>query len=306
MKVSNFTFQNSKAFEIHTYKYLPQGSPLGIIQIAHGMAEHADRYQDFAQALTEKGYGVYINDMMGHGKSIKNDEGLGYLPEGGFQAAVEDLHYITGRIKEEYPGIPIFLLGHSMGSFLVQSYICRFGKDIQGCVLSGTAGKNPAAGMGAFLASILKAIYGPSHRSKLLDNMSFGSYNNSFKPNRTKFDWLSRNNEAVDKYVQDPLCGFICTNSFFLELTNGLKKLQTREALENIPKNLPLYIMGGDRDPVGQNTKSVLQLIKVYKELEITDIEYKFYKDGRHETLNELNKEEVYEDIVNWLAKKIK
>jgi alpha-beta hydrolase superfamily lysophospholipase len=269
------------------------------------MAEYANRYKDFAQAFTEKGYGVYINDMMGHGKSISSDDELGYLPEGGFDAAVEDLHYITGKIKEEYPGTPIFLLGHSMGSFLAQSYICKFGKDIQGCVLSGTAGKNSAAGMGAFLASVLKTIYGPKHRSKLLDNMSFGSYNNSFKPNRTKFDWLSRNNEAVDKYVEDPLCGFICTNSFFLELTNGLKKLQAPAALMNVPKNLPIYIMGGDSDPVGQNTKSVLQLIKVYKDLEIKNIEYKFYKDGRHEMLNELNKEEAYEDIVDWLDKKI-
>lgn len=303
MKISIFTFTDSKNYTIYAYKYLPETTPKAVIQIAHGMAEYSQRYEGFAKALTENGYAVFINDMIGHGKSVNNQGELGHFPKGGFEAAIEDLHRITKQIKSEYPNIPVILMGHSMGSFLTQAYICKYGNDINGCILSGTAGKNPAAGFGAFVAKLLTLIYGEKHKSKLLDNLSFGKYNNSFKPNRTSFDWLSRNEEEVDKYVASPLCGFLCTNMFYNELLGGLKNLYNLSYMENIPKELPIYIIGGEKDPVGNNTKTVLQLIDIYKKLNIKDVQYKFYKDGRHEMLNETNKDEVYSDILNWINK---
>ena len=299
-----FSFKDNYGNSIVTYKWIPKGKLKAILLIVHGMAEYAQRYESFALALNESGYGVYCNDIIGHGKSIKTNDDLGHFPVNGFKIAVEDIHELNKIIQKEHTNIPIIIMGHSMGSFLTQSYICTYGKEVAGCILSGTAGKQGNTAFGAVISKICKTVQGPRKRSNFLDKLSFGRYNTAFKPNRTSFDWLSRDNAEVDKYIESPLCGFVCTTGFFYELSSSMSKLYDENRVKNIPKELPIYIFGGEKDPVGNNTKSVLTLINMYNELKIKDLEYFFYKDGRHEMLNESNKNEVINDVIIWLDKR--
>jgi len=301
---NQFSFKDNYGNSIVTYKWIPKGNLKAILIIVHGMAEYAQRYESFALALNENGYGVYINDIIGHGRSIKTKEDLGHFPVNGFNIAVEDIHQLNRIIKDEYPDVSIIIMGHSMGSFLTQSYICTYGNEIEGCILSGTAGKQGITTFGAVISKICKTVQGPKKRSNFLDRLTFGKYNNAFKPSRTNFDWLSRDTTEVDKYVENSLCGFVCTTSFFYELSSSVSKLYEENKIKNIPKELPIYIFGGEKDPVSGRTKSVLTLINMYNALKIKDLEYFFYKDGRHEMLNETNKSEVIYDIIAWLNKR--
>ncbi len=300
-----FSFQDKHGNNIQVYNWMPDGNIKAIVQIAHGMAEYAERYEGLAESLNKSGYGVYINDTLGHGKSIKTQDDLGHLPPNGFNIAVEDIHQLHEIIKKENEDLPIFIFGHSMGSLLTQSYISKYGNEVDGCILSGTAGKQFLTSIGGVVAKISKTIHGERKRSPFLDKLSFGNFNNNFKPNRTNFDWLSSDNDEVDKYISSPLCGFVCTNGFYYELTSSVNKLHDRNVVKNIPKELPIYIFCGDKDPVGGQTKNVLKLIDMYKGIGIQDLEYVFYKDGRHEMLNETNKAEVIDDLINWLEKRI-
>jgi alpha-beta hydrolase superfamily lysophospholipase len=304
MRVENFTFVDKGNLQIFVYKWLPdeEVQVKGVVQIAHGMAETAARYEGFARALTNDGFVVYANDHRGHGKTAGEVEKLGDLGEDGFNSMVENMHGLNERIKEENPNLPIFLFGHSMGSFLTQRYICLYGNGLKGAIVSGSCGKQ---GMIIDVARLIakgeiKKI-GRSGKSNKLDKLSFGSYNNSFKPNRTGFDWLSRDNKEVDKYIADPFCGTVFTAGFFYDFLSGLKSIADQTEIKNVPKDLPIYIFSGDKDPVGKNGKGVLKLVKTYKEHGIKDLTHKLYKDGRHEMLNETNKEEVTFDVLKWL-----
>ncbi len=304
MKVETFTFKDKGGLEIFVYKWLPDENiqVKGIVQISHGMAEVAARYEGFANALTNDGFIVYANDHRGHGKTAGKIEKLGDLGEDGFNLMVENMHGLNERIKEEDLNLPIFLFGHSMGSFLTQRYICLYGSGLKGAILSGSCGKQ------GIIIDIARAIakgeikkIGRSGKSNKLDKLSFGSYNNSFKPNRTAFDWLSRDNKEVDKYIADPFCGTVFTAGFFYDFLGGLKNIADNMEIKNVPKDLPIYIFSGDKDPVGKNGKGVLRLFNTYKQHGIKDLTHKLYKDGRHEMLNETNKEEVIGDVIKWL-----
>ncbi|MGV8980956.1 alpha/beta hydrolase [Clostridium sp.] len=304
MKVENFKIVDKGDLEIFVYKWLPDENVQvkGIVQIAHGMAETAARYEGFASALTENGFVVYANDHRGHGKTAGEVSKLGDLGEDGFNLMVENMHQLNERIKEENRELPIFLFGHSMGSFLTQRYICLYGSELKGAIISGSCGKQ---GITVDIARLIakgdiKKI-GRAGKSNKLDKLSFGSYNNSFKPSRTAFDWLSSDNKQVDKYIADPFCGTVFTAGFFYDFLGGLKSIADNKEIKNVPINLPIYIFSGAKDPVGKNGKGVLKLVKTYKEHGVVDLTYKLYKDGRHEMLNEINKEEVMEDVIKWL-----
>lgn len=307
MEIKSFVFTSKDRTSIYVNKWTPNEAtkPKAIVQIAHGMAEHIERYSDYAKALTNEGYIVYGNDHRGHGKTAGSNENLGFFAdENGWDLVVEDMHELTNIIKIENPKLPIFLFGHSMGSFLSRTYMQRYGKDVNGVILSGTGGNSGLLGnVGILLAKREIKKNGKRFRSKKMDKLSFGSFNNAFKPNRTGFDWLSRDTKAVDKYIEDPLCGQIFTTGFFYDMLYGLKKLMKKKYIKKTPKDLPIFFISGDKDPVGKNTKGVYQAIKTYKKIGIKDISYKFYKDSRHEILNEINKEEVYNDIIEWLNK---
>jgi alpha-beta hydrolase superfamily lysophospholipase len=301
----NFTFKSEEGTEIYTYKWIPDESVSikGVVQIAHGMAETAARYERFAGMLTDNGYVVYINDHRGHGKTAKKVENLGILAEeSGFKWLVEDVHKLTEIIEKENPSLPIFLFGHSMGSFITQKYIMLYGKRLKGAILSGSNGKQGMMlNLGLFVAKGEIKKHGRNAKSLKLNKMSFGSFNNAFKPNRTEFDWLSRDNVEVDKYIKDPFCGSLFTAGFFYDFLNGLKEIENKENLMLVPKEIPIYIFSGDKDPVGKAGKGVDKLINSYKKCEVKDLTYKLYKDGRHEMLNEVNREEVMCDVISWL-----
>lgn len=305
MKSSTFEFKDNEGYSLFTYLWEPDDNMTkkGIIQVIHGLAEHAKRYERFAKEATDKGFIVVADDHRGHGKTAKNDEELGYLGEkNGFQMMVEDEYILTKLMKEKYPSMPYFILGHSMGSFILQRYIEEYGKELNGAILSGSAGPNPMLLYpGKFIARIAMLINGPKKKSKFLNNLSFGSYNSAFKPNRTDFDWLSRDEKEVDKYIEDKCCGFVCSTSLYYFLTKGMIEMHKKHNLNLIPKSLPIIILSGSKDPVG--AKTVPNLYKIYLKLGLTDVELKIYDNARHEILNEINREEVTRDIIGWIQR---
>lgn len=294
--------------KIYAYNWRPENEDIkGIVQIAHGMAETSYRYKGFAKELVAQGYIVYANDHRGHGNTAISIDELGYIGPDGFNRMVEDMKEFTDFIRyKENKDLPLFLFGHSMGSFLSQRYISLYGNGIQGVILSGTSGdQGPILHVGIRIAKREVAKKGPKTRSLRLNNLSFGNYNKKFKPNRTDFDWLSRDEKEVDKYIEDPYCGEIFTTSFYYDFFRGLKEIFKKSNVEKIPKDLPIYIFTGNKDPVGSMGRGTLKLVKTYQNIGIKDLEYKLYKDGRHEMLNEINKDEVMRDVINWLNKHV-
>lgn len=268
----------------------------GAVQITHGMAEHIDRYNDFAKFLTEQGFLVYGMDNVSHGKSIAEGMPRGYFgEENGWKNLVSDMHTLYTRIKEEYPATAFILFGHSMGSFLARSYAVRFPKDFEGYVFSGTAGKNSAAKIGRFLAmrEIKKGV--GTKPSELLNSMSTGAYNKKFKNPRTSCDWLSRDEAVVDRYIEDELCGFPFTAYGMRDLLDGLIEISNKDWAAAVPKK-PIFLMSGDHDAVGSFGKGVLWVKKILEKSSHTVV-CKLYPNGRHEMLNELNRKEVFNDV---------
>lgn len=275
-------------------------SPKYVFIISHGMAEHASRYDDFATYLNQHGCSVFAIDHIGHGESIEKEQ-LGHWPKNGFNICVENLHTLIQHAKDIYPETPIILFGHSMGSFVSQEYIKKYSESIDGVILSGSTKAGLLHKSGNMLAKVLFACGNTHKQNKFLNKLSFGSFNKAFKPNRTGFDWLSSDNEQVDKYISDPLCGFVCTTGFFKGFFKGLSTLN--KSIDAINKNLPIYIMSGSKDPVGAFGKGVIKLYNMYVKNHITTVDIKLYENGRHEMLNETNKLEVYMDIMSWIRK---
>jgi alpha-beta hydrolase superfamily lysophospholipase len=305
MKAKTFTLKGADGAKVYVYTWLPDSKPAAAVQISHGMAEHAARYERFAEALTQAGFAVYANDHRGHGKTAGSLEKVGYFAdEDGWNLVVDDMHRLTDHIKNEHPKIPVFLFAHSMGSFLSRDYISRWGGDIKGVILSGTGGDPGLLGkVGALIARIEKALRGKKARSPLLTSLSFGAFNNAFKPNRTEFDWLSRDNAEVDKYVADPYCGGVFSTGFWVDFLKGIGVLYRSDYLPKIPRSLPIYLFSGEKDPVGKNAKDVTKVYESYKKAGITDVSIKIYPNGRHEMLNETNRTEVFKDVIDWLKK---
>jgi alpha-beta hydrolase superfamily lysophospholipase len=309
MRSDSFTFAADDGHPLFVYRFRPdEGTPLrGIVHIAHGMAEHAARYARVAEALTAAGYLVQADDHRGHGKTARSAADLGFIASaGGFDRCVRDLDQLIARAKEESPGLPVALFGHSMGSFLTQGFLIEHGAKIQAAVLSATAGKPPAiATIGKGVARLERLRRGERAPSKIIDAMSFGQYNKAFAPTRTEFDWLSRDPAEVDKYVADPLCGFSCSTALWVDLLDALSAIARPAAQARIPKELPIYVFSGSEDPVGERTKSVQQLLGAYQRAGLTRVTSRFYPGGRHEMLNETNREEVTRDLVAWLGENL-
>ncbi|MFL0246242.1 alpha/beta fold hydrolase [Candidatus Clostridium stratigraminis] len=291
--------------ESHVYKWEPEEDikVLGVIQLVHGSCEHAKRYINFAQFLTDKGYVAYANDLRGHGLSVKSNDDLGYFAEkNGWNILVEDLHELTKFIEKEQETLRIFILGHSMGSFLVRHYAIQYGTEINGLIAIGTA-HNPRLMLkfGKFLAERSIEKNGGKYRNHTLNRLSYDSFCNQFKPIRTKQDWLSRDEKVVDRFIADEKCGFVFTSCAFRDMFDGLLFITDKKNIIKTPKDLPILLISGDKDPVGSNGKMVNKAYKEYKKADINNIQMKLYKDMRHEILNEIGKEEVYEDIIKWI-----
>lgn len=290
--------------DIYVQSLYPENTAdiIGVIQIIHGMAEHSDRYLDAANYLCTKGFAVIIHDHEGHGKSIKSNEDLGFFcEENGFSKIVEDTNKVTKLAKQQFPDKKLILWGHSMGSFVTRSYISKYAEDVDGAIICGTSGKNPAADIGIMLAKTIAKIKGARYRSKLIDSMAFGTYNKKFDGN-TGFEWLSKNKDNINKYVADDKCGFLFSASAFADLFSLLKEVSTDECFEKTPKSLPLYLIAGDTDPVGNYGKGVKEVFEKYKNTS-HNVQLKLYPSLRHEIHNECEKEEVYKDIAVFATK---
>ncbi|QGU94036.1 alpha/beta fold hydrolase [Clostridium bovifaecis] len=301
---TNFTFKSKDGLEIFTYKWMPEEGvqPRAVIQIAHGMGETARRYKEVGERLTNAGYIVYADDHRGHGQTAKEIDKLGEMGDDSFNLMVDDMYQLTQIIKKENSELPVFLLGHSMGSFLTQRYICLHGKELRGVILSGSNGSQGIiANIGSFIANREVKKIGRNSKSAKMAEMTFGGFNKGFAPCRTDFDWLTRDEKEVDKYIEDPSCGFGYTAGFYCDLLQGLKLIARKEEINKVPKELPIFIFSGDKDPVGGMGKGVLKLINAYKKAGIKSVEYKLYKDGRHEMFNEINRDEVIENLILWL-----
>ena len=270
-----------------------------IVQIAHGMAEHIERYDDFARFLVARGFVVCMNEHAGHGAHA---ETLGYFAEtDGAAHLVNDMKTLQDEMVKEYPYVPVFLLGHSMGSFLARKYITLYGDTLNGCILSGTSGPNSAVGFGKLLASIQKKIRGPKSEGKLLTKIAFGSYLKNIEDPINKDAWVSSDEEICTAYNEDSYCGFTFTAGGFYDLFCLLEEINKNEWFEKVPKSLPIYMFSGEEDPVGEYGKGVMLVFEKLKDAGIEDIKLQLYPGGRHEMLNEVNKDKVYEDTLNWL-----
>jgi alpha-beta hydrolase superfamily lysophospholipase len=305
MAAQEFVFKAHDGKDIHAYRWLPVNEALAVVQIVHGMAEHASRYNDFAEFLNKAGIAVYACDLRGHGTTAGSTGQCGYFADkDGWMRVTSDVQELTLTIKKAHPFKAVFLLGHSMGSFVSRTYIALFGNEINGCILSGTA-SHPALLLSAagFIASLQKTFLGKHHPSKLLDKLSFGAYNKNIPNPRTPFDWLSHDPDIVDGYVSDPYCGFICTAGFFSDLFRGLKFINKKINIDKTPQLLPMYFICGAEDPVGNYSAGVIKAFELYKQSGVKDISLKIYDRGRHEMLNETNKEMVYADVLEWIKK---
>lgn len=303
-----FTFPSvSGLADIHAASYLPQSGEIkAVIQVAHGMAEHLERYEKFAAYLCEKGIALYINDHLGHGKSIKSKNELGYFGQkDGWKNFVEDCHKLSLIVKNENPQKPFFFFGHSMGSFVARAYSLKYAGEIKGAVFCGTSGPNPAAGAGIALTNIIAKIKGDHYRSKLIDKIGFGAYNSKFE-GRTAFDWLSRDNEEVDKYIADPLCGYLFTAYGYRDLFSILNYVSSKEWFSSLSKELPVLMISGAMDPVGEYAKGVQKVEKMLKDAGKKNLETILYPDARHEILNESACfEAVCQDVVSFVEANI-
>jgi alpha-beta hydrolase superfamily lysophospholipase len=301
MTMQTFTLPRPDGHTILTRAWLPE-TPRAVVQIVHGLAEHSARYARLAEALTQEGYAVYAHDHRGHGPNCLPAD-LGFFAESdGWRKLLDDIDAVAKRIGADHPGLRRAFLGHSMGSFLGQTYIAEHGGELAAAALSGSAGPPPAIlGLGRRIVAFERWRQGGRGKSPLVQALLFGEQNKPFRPARTPYDWLSRDAAEVDKYVADPLCGFPLTNQLAADLTGALGDLASPRLAALIPKTLPIYVFSGARDPVGAK---IQVLIDVYRAAGL-DVTAKIYPDARHELLNETNREEVTRDFISWLRARV-
>ncbi|CAM3072379.1 alpha/beta hydrolase [Filibacter tadaridae] len=300
------TLEMSDGFSIHTVLVEPADKPIGHIHILHGMAEHIGRYEEFAKYLAGIGYIVSGHDHRGHGKTAEMNGKPGYFGiEKGFDRVVQDAYEIIKTIREQHPSPRFILFGHSMGSFIARRYVQVHGSEVDLAILSGTGGNPGVMRIAATgIAHLSGKMNGYDNPDPLLNKLVFGGFNKSIDTPKTPFDWLSRDSDAVEKYMNDPNCGFISTTQFFIDLFEGLEKIHSDEEIRKIPQNLPILLISGNEDPVGDNGKGVLSVAKQYDKVGIVDVTLMLVEGGRHELLNEINHQHVFEYITDWIEKK--
>lgn len=293
--------------KIRALKWIPEGEVIGVLQLVHGMAEHIERYSDFACYMAENGFLVVANDHLGHGKSIENKEEYGYFcDKDALTVVVRDIHRLKKITQEENPGKPYFILGHSMGSLLLRNYLFRYGKGIDGAILTGTASlPSLMTKPGLIILSLMKLFRGAHVRSPFASQLVNGDYNARIKDKRTEFDWLCHDEEIVDKYIADEACGYLFTLNGFITLVKSVDRLNNKKLLNNMPKELPVIFMSGADDPVGNYGEGVKRAYGQFIDAGMINTSMKLYPGLRHEILNEKCKKDIYEDIMEFIKKNI-
>ena len=293
--------------KIHARMCVPDAEPRAIVQIIHGIAEYIGRYDEFMSFLADNGIIAVGTDHLGHGKSIESEEQTGFFAyDNGWDYVVRDEEVLRLAMHENYPELPIIVFGHSMGSFMTRTLLIRYPDAFNAAIISGTGNQGAAlVNGGLFMGNLVTGLRGAHHYSKFLNNLAFGSYNKIYDNPKTEYDWLSRDEANVQKYIDDPLCGFIPSCSLFRDMMTGVKFITNKKSLTAMNKDMPVYFMSGDMDPVGECGKGVQKAYNNFLEAGMKDVSIKLYPGGRHEMLNEINKDEVYADILAWLNSKI-
>lgn len=314
MQKTEFTFDSRDGeSKLHAVRYEPEkehlkdGKPVGILQIIHGMAEYVERYEETAKFFVERGFVVTGEDHLGHGRSVEEGGVYGYFcKHDPATVVVRDVHRLKKMTQTLYPGVPYFILGHSMGSFILRNYMFRYGTGIQGAIVVGTGVQPPGLlTMAKAVAAVQELFCGGRHASKLIEGLAFGGYNKRIKNPRTRTDWISRNEENVAAYNADPLCGFTFTVNGFQTVFELISRAQDLENLKQIPQDLPVLFVAGGEDPVGDYGEGVERAYDFLDEAGMEHLAVKLYEGGRHEILNEKNAAEVRQYIYNWLLPKL-
>ena len=299
--MKEFIFTGLDGFEINGYRWEVE-NPKACVQIIHGMGEYALRYGEFANFLNKRGYSVYADDHRGHGKTLRNHQIPGEIGPDGFNKMVEDEFALSSLIKKENPHKKLYVLGHSMGSFILQEYLIRYGNFVDKAVISGSCGERGLElSFGQFLAYLEMKVRKDKGGSKLIDFLTFKVNNLHFIKEKNKNAWLNRDKREIELYKADPLCGGVFPAEFYYYLYKGIRKLYIKDRFENFNKEVKIFIFSGEKDVIGKMGKGVKRLFDMYRKLGVGDIELKLYKDGRHEMLKEINKKEVFEDVLDFL-----
>lgn len=309
MMKREFTYPSTDGrTKIHAIEWIPDGEVKAVLQMCHGMVEYIDRYHDFATYLSDRGIYVVGHDHLGHGQSVCSAGEYGYFPQpDGNKLVIGDIHKLRMMTKEKYAHVPYFMLGHSMGSFLLRQYLTMHSKGLAGAIIMGT-GHQPLMVLkaGQLVCKITAAIKGWKYRSEFVNNLSFGSFNKKFEPAETPKDWVTSYKPIRDVYVKDPLTSFTFTVGGYYQMFEGMKVLDTKGSVDRIRKDIPVLFVAGEDDPVGDFGKGVQRIYEKYKSAGIKDTSIKLYKGDRHEILNEVDREQVYEDLYCWIIGKIK
>lgn len=307
MKKEEFYFDSrDNDTKLHAVRWMPDSENVaGIVQIVHGMAEYVERYEELAAYLTDRNFVVTGEDHLGHGKSVPEGGQQGYFCEQDpATVVVRDVHRLKKMTQELYPGVPYFILGHSMGSFITRNYICRYGTGIDGALILGTGMQSAGLLLASkTVAAIEGAFRGQRHVSRMMDKAAFGAYNRRIAEKRTDYDWLSRDEERVDAYIADPDCGFVFTVNGFKTLFELISRAKKPENLRKIPAELPIFMASGAEDPVGNYGKGVEKAYRSLQGVGVRDLTLKLYPEDRHELMNEPDREQVMADIAEWLTK---
>ena len=321
VKIRDYNFVSSNGYTpVRVRAWIPNAEKKGIFQLVHGMSEHIERYNDFAMFLAEKGFIVIGNDLLGHGKSVDRDEDLGYISipvkgldkkramqNTGSAYLVRDIRHITKMTKKHFPGLPYIIMGHSMGSFLVRRYIMEYGDEVDGAVIMGTGNiKNAAVNTARTMINTLKLKYGERHRSANIYKVLETKFNEKIDDAISENAWISTLNDEVMKYDNDPLCGFRFTLNGFDTILTTLKFINDEKNMERIPKNLKILIVSGKNDPVGDYGEGVKKVYENLKNQRISDVNMILYDGCRHEILNDVLRDKVYNDIFEWINEHIR
>ena len=307
MTRNEFTFPSADGKTgIHAVEWLPEGHPRAVLQVSHGVAEYVLRYEPLAEYLTARGFAVAGHDHLGHGGSVAPGGARLYFgPKGSWNWVVDDLYTRYNLLKKQFPDIPLFLLGHSMGSFLARTYLIRYPGTVDGAVIMGTGQMSPAlVAAGRAVAALERRRVGEDQASPAVDRLAFGAYNKRFAPNRTGFDWLSLNPENVDRYIADPLCGGSASIGLFREMLGGLRFIAKPGNLKKMNANTPVLFLSGAMDPVGECGKGVQRAYRSFLKAGARDVSIQLYPELRHEILNEACREDVCHDLYLWLTEK--
>lgn len=302
MRENHFTFTADDGAKLFVYRWLPDvGIGKAVVHIAHGLAEHAGRYERLAETLTENGYVVFANDCRGHGKTAQSPEEIGhFVDENGWQRILHDIEELVRLERNEFFGHRVILFGHSMGSLVAQHLATR---DLFDAIaMSGANGiVSPLARVGKLIAKLERWRLGKRGQSELINKLSFDAFNKAFQPNRTSFDWLSRDETEVDKYIADSMCGFLASTQLWVDLLGAMTEVAKAEFRARVPKQMPVYLFSGSRDQVNEEGRGSTALAEYYRSIGMEKVSYRIFTQARHETLNELNREEVTEHLVDWM-----